>query len=856
MIKFLSYVLVFFCLTCARTFAAPNDTSLQFDTETGLFVIKHHTVDIAKAKFIFWSGAWVWNAVKVETRIDSSFNYGFSGANKESGLTLNGLAKGSGANHMRWRFHVSPGKNQFGGIGFAFEHAPFANDAFVPELNILPGKDGWTLKLAADQMPIKVVIEPPPSDVIFERNGHDEIRVYFAKPGEKFVARDYTISVELPEGSPILPSTLERLAQPDNTWYNNLVDTSISPVNLSFLNDAEKPAGKHGSLEVKGDELVFSDGTAARFWGTNITGYSLFTTGLSDTVKQAKRLSELGFNLVRLHHFDSDWVKPNIFASDTAAGLELDKESLRRLDLWIKALGDEGIYVWLDLNVGRIFPASDGEGSQEMIKNGKGPSAAGYAYLDSGIEAKMKVLNALLLNHVNQYTKLAYRDDPRIAFLLLTNENDLTHHYGNMFLPDKDQPFHNKIFMAEATRFATEKGIDPQSTWESWKFGLPKLFLSDMEHRFNERMIAAIRLIGSKAVISTTNSFGNMTVAGLLSIADGGVVAVNAYTNVGLLEADPRYLPNLTSWIAATGLAGKPVAITEWNLWKHPTYDRSALPAYFAAIASFQGWNAPMEFAYSQSSLDNPGIISRWEFATDPALLAMMPVGALIFRQQHVKQGGSLHYLSPTMAEFINSPLSPLTSQAIRTLTETKRWRLALPVIRELDWFKPSAQEQGATEVKDIATDFAGSGDVICAETGDFCRNWRRGTFTVDTPMTQLASGWIGGETFTLKSVTIAIKTAYASLAIQSLDSKPIEESQSILISMAAQTIPAWGDFKSNRSEPVLGKLAVKARPGLVAYAAFGDGRLKPLSVRYGNGAYNLNLDATLGTYWIVLRDG
>ena len=99
------------------------------------------------------------------------------------------------------------------------------------------------------------------------------------------------------------------------TWYNDLLDINISPVDLSFLNAAEKPAGKHGTLGVAGDQLVFADGTPARFWGANLTAYALFQTGLSDTVNQAKRLSKLGFNLVRIHHFDSDWVKPNILGA-------------------------------------------------------------------------------------------------------------------------------------------------------------------------------------------------------------------------------------------------------------------------------------------------------------------------------------------------------------------------------------------------------------------------------------------------------------------------------------------------------------------------------------------------------------
>jgi hypothetical protein len=242
--------------------------------------------------------------------------------------------------------------------------------------------------------------------------------------------------------------------------------------------------------------------------------------------------------------------------------------------------------------------------------------------------------------------------------------------------------------------------------------------------------------------------------------------------------------------------------------------------------------------------------------ANDPALLAMMPAGALIYRQQHVKPDVSIKYLRPSVSAFIDAALSPITSRAIRTLTETTRWRLALPALKELDWFKPSAPGQGADVITDMTADFSGGGDTVCAETGDFCRNWRRGIFTVDTPMTQLASGWIGGESITLKSATVALRTAYASVAVQSVDSKPITDSRSILVSMAAQTLPPQKGATAVRSEPIIGELTFKAPPGLSAYANSGDGRQKQIPVSYENGAYHLALEASLGTYWIVLRDG
>jgi hypothetical protein len=125
----------------------------------------------------------------------------------------------------------------------------------------------------------------------------------------------------------------------------------------------------------------------------------------------------------------------------------------------------------------------------------------------------------------------------------------------------------------------------------------------------------------------------------------------------------------------------------------------------------------------------------------------------------------------------------------------------------------------------------------------------------VDTPLTQLASGWLGGESIVLTNARVSLRTAYASLAVQSLDSKPIADSRSILVSMAAQSLPPQQGATAIRSEPIIGEVMFKAPRGLVAYAHFGNGRRKQIPARYENGSYHLALDASLGTYWIAFQD-
>jgi len=411
--------------------------------------------------------------------------------------------------------------------------------------------------------------------------------------------------------APITGSTTatEQFKSNDYTnWPTDILDWRTSPVDLSFLNAQEKPAGKHGFLKAVKDKLVFDDGTPIRFWGTNITSYTLFGTSRQNVRQQAHRLSELGFNLVRLHHHDSYWVNPNIFGDEKSQNtLQLDAAMLEKLDWWIKCLEDEGIYVWLDLEDGRRFKSGDRiDGFEEISRNPSTANLSGYNYVNGSIRTAMERFNEAYVNHRNDYTGVRYKDDPGIAALLVTNENDLTYHFGNALLSDKGVPWHTARYMHEADAFAAAWGLPKGTTWRSWEPGPSKLFLNDLEHRFNEEIISKLRALGVKVPIVTTSTWGNPLFS-LPALTAGDIIDVHSYGRVGELEKNPIRTANLIDWIAAAHVAGKPLSVTEWNVEPFPVSDRTTVPLYLAASASYQGWDALMQYAYSQVPLDSPG---------------------------------------------------------------------------------------------------------------------------------------------------------------------------------------------------------------------------------------------------------
>ena len=124
------------------------------------------------------------------------------------------------------------------------------------------------------------------------------------------------------------------------------------PIDLSFIFAGEKPAGKHGFLQVKGDRFLFEDGTEARFWGTCLNSAQNFPSH-EHSSKVANRLAKVGINMVRFHQMDAEWSTPNIFqysrGENRTNTMDLDPESMDKLDYLIYSLKLEGIYVYMDL---------------------------------------------------------------------------------------------------------------------------------------------------------------------------------------------------------------------------------------------------------------------------------------------------------------------------------------------------------------------------------------------------------------------------------------------------------------------------------------------------------------------------
>lgn len=639
-------------------------------------------------------------------------------------------------------------------------------------------------------------------------------------------------------------------------WHQNALPMDRSPVDFSFLNRSDRPAGRRGFVRAQGEQLLFGDGTSARFWGANLQGAALFTTSDDQIKIHARRIAQLGFNLVRIHHHDSAWVTPNIFINPARDTRILSAESLRKLDLWIASLKQQGVYIWVDLQVGRNFTRHDGiAGFDDFAKGKPASEARGFSYFNSDLQARMQEFNRAYLNHVNRYTGIAYKDEPALLALLLTNENDLTHHFGNALLPDKGAPLHARRMAEDAARFATRHRLPYKKLLRTWDPGLSKIYLNDVEHRFNQIMITDLHQLGVRSLIATTNFWGGMGLSSLPALTDGGIIDVHAYGTAGELYRDPRRDPTFLSWIGAAQVAGKPLSVTEWNLEPFPTADRFLAPLFLAGIASLQGWDALMLYGYAQKPMQGPVPGSNYSALNDPAIMGLMPAAALLFRQGHVARSRNEYELTPDRTALFFEGHDPARSSTIRTLLETSRFCVRMPKVPELPWLQTGSVNEKAIVMRDMQQDLIPAGQsFVLSDTGELRRDWVKGIQTVNTTRSQIAAGAIGGETIQLANVNFAIRTRQAVVAVQSLDDRPILTSRRILITLIARALPDPANKATMLSEPVSGVLSFGASRGLKLYKPGKSGnRQHSIPVQYLNGRYTINLNATAG-HWLIMR--
>lgn len=552
------------------------------------------------------------------------------------------------------------------------------------------------------------------------------------------------------------------------------------PIDISFIFEDEKPAGKHGFLGIDGRRFVFEDGTVGKFWGVNFNGAGCFPEH-EYAKKLAKRLSKLGVNLVRMHQLDAEWHTPNIFRATKGKRVtdgHLDPSCMEKLDYLIACLKDEGIYVYLDMLTYRKFRSDEGVENAHILVDAAKP----YSTFSRRMIELQKEFCTEIWTHYNPYTCLKYCDDPVFVMTEITNECDI---FGKFHLGDDYEEPYASEFREYFNEWLKNKGSDRRAE---------DVCLNDNEDRdlldfkiykqeeYYRELYRCLRDAGVKIPIAGTN--WNRTPDNYRSQLVCDFLDTHAYLtswgwkefekrsiNTGITEIRPSYI-RFGSLIAS---CDRPTYISEWDIpW--PNERRAESVLYTAAISAFQGWSGCAIHTYSYSAkLENVNMLGREVSApkigdvpyrqgvfctwNDPAKMGLFYHAALIVRRGDVSEGKTLYGITP-------KALNRWNDRDVETNIDKYK------VVTNLDGSHP------LPEVPDETSDtFAAS------DNGELLRDWGRNYGIIDTDRTKCVYGSLcKNGRLELKNMTVETQTDFGVIALSSLTDDALTSSDNILL--------------------------------------------------------------------------
>jgi len=436
-------------------------------------------------------------------------------------------------------------------------------------------------------------------------------------------------------------------------------DVSDTITNLSYLNSPI--LNENGFVGISEDGHFTYNGERIRFFGGNLGMGANFPTHEESEIA-AGRLAKLGCNLVRLTHMDlhfSSYYGEGIWLeTDMGDKRHIDPIQLEKLDYLLYQLKSHGIFVNLNLHVSRELTAADGiQSDPNMPVFNKGVDIFDATMIDRHKEYAHK-----LLCHVNQYSNLAYYDDPVIAMVEVTNEDSLLvvwqgweheqsgdidrlgqfyqdqlnelwwiwwdEHVGGERVP---RPTRDQVASGEYSQENAQRYID---------------FLLSLEENYHEDMVDFLKNldgpgIGVKVPISGTN-VGTLDGVLTSSFHDKhrcwGCWTEDGYFFMDSIAEDPfRSYHDVIPHLSGAKVAGKPYVASEVSS-PAPNY-HAAEPIILAALyGAFQDWDGIIVFAYRGDHVWNREYIQmKYDFDRHMTKMVAITEAALLFRRADIR---------------------------------------------------------------------------------------------------------------------------------------------------------------------------------------------------------------------------
>jgi len=590
----------------------------------------------------------------------------------------------------------------------------------------------------------------------------------------------------------------------------------FNPCILDCSRWIEAPTGKHGFVTVTGDRFAFEDGTPARFYGAQM---NLFRKEQLDYA--VRRMRRQGINITRLHGLQF------LNKRGGKTSLEYDPEGFDRLDYLISKLGENGIYIILNVHYPLTFSFRSGDNIAGLPNGGPAPYTQ---FFDDRVAGIMHQRMTDVFTHMNPYSKKRYCDDPTIAMVEILNEDSLF--WGTIAEPfrtqleDKFAAWLRKKYGdgARLLKAWTVNGKSPLAKGEgldagqrvrlmpNWSFTAKHFqsnpedmiraqdqmrFCLQLEEKYWADSRAALRKAGVKVPINGTNWQGHgmptrvhMLGQSKLDYIDrhgywdhpqgeGNLkwqIATAQFHNLPMIKAVKPdqdtlvYLGvgNLVIEKAWEQVLGMPMTVSEWNTCAPNQYSLEG-PGLMTAYGLLQGWDGPLEFGYfSDDWRERMGSGSFDLFANPPQIL-QFPALATLWHRQDVKE-------ADVVAE------SLYDSEDVFALTDDRKpVPLAAALVGKVGY--RFVEKRRNPVVRDISKYWDQTKLVARSITGELTWDALSGVVKIDTARTQAVIGFLGVGSHVLGSVTLRSPTKFGAVYVTAMDDRaPIPSARRLLV--------------------------------------------------------------------------
>ena len=237
-------------------------------------------------------------------------------------------------------------------------------------------------------------------------------------------------------------------------------DASPSVTDLSAL--SPRAAGGDGFVRIR-DGRFATDSGRLKIWGVN-TCFGANFPRHEDAAKVAAHLAKLGVNGVRIHHHDTAPSPRGLWGPVVDGRRTLDPQQVDRFDYFLDQLHQHGIYVNLNLHVGRTFTEAEGFETKDL------PYAVRYnkylLYFEPRMRERFKEFCREYLAHHNPYRQLKRTADPGIAMVEITNENSFSR-LGPGIAAALPEPYCGE-FRRQWNRFLADRYEDTAALKTAW----------------------------------------------------------------------------------------------------------------------------------------------------------------------------------------------------------------------------------------------------------------------------------------------------------------------------------------------------------------------------------------------------